>query len=218
MPRAARKRERTRGELVSAAEQLLAERGLDAISVDEITEAADVAKGTFYTHFDDKSDLATSIAYGIRMEMEQKVTELNQGIGDAAIRMANGLSTFFAFAIAQPVRARALVRLNPTIVDPVLPINAGLRSDVVFGANSKRFWVASVDAAVVVLLGIAVATVMRLTDSTHPVGQPYAFATQSLTTALIALGLRQAEAARLAKSAVESRRVEAQATRTGALT
>jgi hypothetical protein len=43
-PRTLRKRERTRGELVAAAERLVAARGLDALSIDEITEEADVAK------------------------------------------------------------------------------------------------------------------------------------------------------------------------------
>ena len=51
--RVSRKREKTRGELVAAAERLVAARGLDALSIDEITAAADVAKGTFYTHFAD---------------------------------------------------------------------------------------------------------------------------------------------------------------------
>ena len=207
-PRTVRKRERTRGEIVAAAEHLVAERGIDALSVDEITEAADVAKGTFYTHFDDKSELAAAIAQSIREELEQNVTMVNKGIVDAAVRMANGLATFFAFAIAQPVRARALVRLMPEIVDPTMPINEGIRGDVLLGSNTKRFWVASIDVAVVVLLGMSVAIVMRLTDTAHRLSQPYAFAIHSLTTALVTLGLKQAEAARLAQTAVETRRKE----------
>jgi hypothetical protein len=122
--------------------------------------------------------------------------------------MANGLSTFFVFAVTQPVRARALVRLMPEIVDPVMPINQGIRGDVVLGANTKRFWVASTDAAVVALLGMAVAAVMRLTDTVHRLSQPDGFAIHSLTTALVTLGLKQAEAVRLAQTAMESRRKE----------
>lgn len=207
-PRTLRKRERTRGEIVAAAEHLVAERGIDALSIDEITEAADVAKGTFYTHFNDKSELAAAIAQSIREELERNVTTVNKGIIDAAVRMANGLSTFFVFAVTQPVRARALVRLMPEIVDPVMPINKGIRGDVVLGANTKRFWVASTDAAVVALLGMAVAAVMRLTDTVHRLSQPDGFAIHSLTTALVTLGLKQAEAVRLAQTAMESRRKE----------
>src|SRR5579871_5501599 len=154
-PRTVRKRERTRGEIVAAAEHLVAERGIDALSIDEITEAADVAKGTFYTHFKDKTELAEAIAHSIRNELEQGVTSVNKGIFDAAVRMANGLSTFFEFAIDQPVRARALVRLMPDIMDPTMPINKGIRGDVILGSNTKRFSVISTDAAVVVLLGMA---------------------------------------------------------------
>jgi AcrR family transcriptional regulator len=208
MPRAVRKRARTRGELVAAAEQLVAKRGLDAVSVDEITEAADVAKGTFYTHFADKGDLAATIANHIRIELEEKITAVNDGVDDAAVRMANGLSTFFAFAVAQPVRARALIRLFPGVVDPEMPINAGVRSDVTLGLKTKRFWVASVNAAVVTLLGMASAAAMRLTDAAHRVADPYAFSSEVLTTALVALGLKRIEAAHLAKTAMDIRRKE----------
>jgi AcrR family transcriptional regulator len=37
--------------------RLFAERGFDSVTVDEITQAAGVAKGTFYTYFSVKSDI-----------------------------------------------------------------------------------------------------------------------------------------------------------------
>jgi AcrR family transcriptional regulator len=207
-PRGVRKRERTRTELVAAAEKLVARRGLDAVSIDDITEAADVAKGTFYTHFADKGDLGVAIAKHIRIELEEKVTALNEGVEDAAIRLANGLSTFFTFAIAQPTRARALIRLVPSVVDPDMPINAGIRNDVALGVKTTRFSVASVNASVVSLLGIALSAAMRLSDAEHRVTDAYVLSTDILTTALVAVGLKKSEAARLAKTAIEMRRRE----------
>lgn len=47
----------TRGALVAAALELFAGKGVEATSVDEITAAADVAKGTFYVHFQRKQDV-----------------------------------------------------------------------------------------------------------------------------------------------------------------
>lgn len=208
-PRTLRKRERTRAEIVAAAERLVAARGLDALSIDEITEEADVAKGTFYTHFEDKEDLAAEIARNIRLELEDKITATNEGVTDAATRMANGLSSMLAFAIAQPIRARALLRLIPGGVDPETPINAGIRGDVAMGVRAKRFAVASVNAAVVALIGIAMSTAMHLTDAKRRVAEPYAFAAEALTTALASLGVKQAEAARLAAAAMNARRKEA---------
>src|SRR6185369_15960586 len=109
--RAKSKRERTRDGLVAAAEGLFAARGPDAVSIDEITAAADVAKGTFYTHFADKDDIERTIAGTVRRALETEVTQTNAGIDDAGMRMANGLATYLSFAVRQPVRARTLLRL-----------------------------------------------------------------------------------------------------------
>lgn len=207
-PRTLRKRERTRGELVAAAERLVAARGLDALSIDDITEEADVAKGTFYTHFTDKDDLAAAIGRHIRIELEDKIAATNAGVADAGIRMANGLTSLCAFAIAQPVRARALLRLLPGGVDPDMPINAGIRGDVALGAKTKRFAVTSVNAATVATIGIAMSAGMRLSDQKRRVADPFGFAAELVAAALVALGMKQTEAVRLAKTAMDSRRKE----------
>src|SRR6185369_5465771 len=137
--RAKSKRERTRDGLVAAAEGLFAARGPDAVSIDEITAAADVAKGTFYTHFSDKEDIERAIAGAVRSELEAKVEEVNDGIDHAGVRMANGLSTYLSFAVRHPVRARTLLRLMSSAADPESPINSGIRGDVVLGVKQRRF-------------------------------------------------------------------------------
>ena len=43
---------------------LLAQRDVGALSVDEIVAAADVAKGSFYNHFQDKDAFAREIGAG----------------------------------------------------------------------------------------------------------------------------------------------------------
>lgn len=54
--RGARRRERTRRELLAAARQVFAQRGFHDASIAEITQAADVGVGTFYLHFRDKDE------------------------------------------------------------------------------------------------------------------------------------------------------------------
>jgi AcrR family transcriptional regulator len=50
-------RERTAQRLVDAAERLIARRGLEATSVEEIAEAAGYSRGAFYSNFKSKEDL-----------------------------------------------------------------------------------------------------------------------------------------------------------------
>ena len=47
-------REKTNKRLVNAALSVMAEKGLDAATINDITEAADVGFGSFYNHFSSK--------------------------------------------------------------------------------------------------------------------------------------------------------------------
>jgi AcrR family transcriptional regulator len=52
--RGARRKRETREKLLGAAFALMAERGVDGVAINEITEAADVGFGSFYNHFPSK--------------------------------------------------------------------------------------------------------------------------------------------------------------------
>jgi AcrR family transcriptional regulator len=56
-PRRARKKARTRSEIFHAALELFSERDFDAVTVEQICSAADVARGTFFLHFPSKTAL-----------------------------------------------------------------------------------------------------------------------------------------------------------------
>ncbi|HEY9683953.1 MAG TPA: TetR/AcrR family transcriptional regulator [Oculatellaceae cyanobacterium] len=59
--RRAKKREATKQDILQAAARLFAARGFDATSVEDISEAADVAKGTFYYNFQSKEDVVIAL-------------------------------------------------------------------------------------------------------------------------------------------------------------
>ena len=59
--RAQKRAFRTRKKLKEAALDVFSEKSVDAATVEEITEKADVGKGTLYQHFDDKEEIVVTL-------------------------------------------------------------------------------------------------------------------------------------------------------------
>lgn len=60
-PRILRRQQRTRQAILSAAVERFADRGVNAVSIEEIIEAADVSRGTFYKLFKSKEDVFSQV-------------------------------------------------------------------------------------------------------------------------------------------------------------
>ena len=66
-----RRRLQTRSLLIQTALQLILEQGYDAITIQEITDRADLGRGTFYLHFKDKENLVWSAFRDSFQKLEQ---------------------------------------------------------------------------------------------------------------------------------------------------
>ena len=67
-----RRRQRTRQQLKDAAGRLILERGYDAVSIQDITDALDLGRGTFYLHFRDKQEIVAAILRDTFQQMEMQ--------------------------------------------------------------------------------------------------------------------------------------------------
>lgn len=67
----------TRQKLVDTAEDLLKKNGFNALSVEDITNAAGVAKGTFYIYFKHKEDIVAEICRGYFKEIEIQINKMS---------------------------------------------------------------------------------------------------------------------------------------------
>jgi AcrR family transcriptional regulator len=56
-----RRRLQTRAKLITTHIELILEKGYDAITVQDITDRADLGRGTFYIHFKDKEDITWTV-------------------------------------------------------------------------------------------------------------------------------------------------------------
>src|SRR5258707_15101424 len=63
-----RKKGRTRADIYNAAMNLFLKRGFDSVTIDDICDAADVARATFFLHFPAKETLL--VEYGDRANAE----------------------------------------------------------------------------------------------------------------------------------------------------
>lgn len=126
---------RTRAALMAAGFELLVERPIDAIPIDDLVAKAGVAKGSFFNHFKDKSDFAAAIAKEVRLELEALVAKANETVSDPVERIAGGMRVGLEFAIRQPKRSMALLRSMGTPTMREHPLNDGLRADIEAAAS-----------------------------------------------------------------------------------
>jgi AcrR family transcriptional regulator len=145
--------------------ELLVERPVDAISIDEFVAAAGVAKGSFFNHFGDKRQLASAIASGIRIEVEQWVGQVNAGVADPLERLAGGMVAAASYALANPQRTAVLARsFNGMSLDDH-PINAGLLHDLRDARAAGAIDIPSEQAGVLYWLGVCQIVMGNIVES-----------------------------------------------------
>ena len=198
---AAPRRVRTRQALLDAGLRLMAEKPIDAISIDEIVRAAGVAKGSFFNHFEDKEAFAEAVAAQVRGEVEAGVAQLNAGIDDPASRVARAVCLYVLSALRDPRRAGVLLRASPQASHMTTPLNQGVVADISQGLLAGRFAVPTAEAGVLLVIGAAQAMLARVIGEPSP--SVAAVITQQLCALLLrGLGLAAGEADGIAARAV----------------
>lgn len=91
LSRQTRKTRATRKRLLNASSELFAEKGIDLTTIDDITQRADLAKGTFYYHFTDKNEVVA--------ELISKVLDGLVRIMEERCQAATDLRTLLEFII-----------------------------------------------------------------------------------------------------------------------
>ena len=85
------KRAKTRALILEAGAILLAERPPEALTVDAVVEAAGVAKGTFYYHFQSISELAAAVGAMLGESFDEILTPARLELQDPIARLAFGV-------------------------------------------------------------------------------------------------------------------------------
>ena len=188
---------KVRNALMKACGELLAEKPVDALTINEIVDRAGVAKGSFYNHFNDKESLAAAVSEAIRIEVEAKVEKSNLNVTDPAYKIARGMSNFIQFAVADPQRAVIMLRGFQRLSASDHPLNQSLQEHVREGIDSGRFQPRCEEAGMIQMIGCVYFTGLRILEQRLSPVQAIELSSKVFTLLLCGFGLEEAEARRI---------------------
>jgi len=102
------KAERTRRKLLDAAEQVFAAVGYHDASIVKITEAADVAQGTFYLYFSGKQQVFDEVVADLNLRVRRAMSEAARGATTRLEAERLGFAGFFRFTTEHPALYRVI--------------------------------------------------------------------------------------------------------------
>lgn len=193
--------QRTRAALIAAGHRLFAEHPVDAVAIDDIVQAASVAKGSFYTHFPDKDGLLDAVVLDIRSSIESRIRQVNADESDPAARIVRALCVYAGRVGEEPAHGHILLRnLHGGSADAAL--NEGLRRDLSDGLHGNRLLLPSVETGMLFVIG---AVHSALLSAVHHRDRGRAISdTQQICMLLLrGFGLFNVEAERIAAQAAD---------------
>jgi len=102
---------RTETRILEAALRVFANMGPDAPKIDDFVRAADIARGTFYNHFESVEELLDATSEWTTREVTHSIERAIDDLDGPALRLGVGLRLFFARAERDPVWCRFVERV-----------------------------------------------------------------------------------------------------------
>lgn len=100
--RVERRRQRNHEALIRAARNVMAEKGIDAATMQEIADRADVGAGTVYSYYRSKDDLAVAVLERLMHDLALRIEKVTDTFEDPAQVYAYGIRTVVIFATGDP--------------------------------------------------------------------------------------------------------------------
>jgi AcrR family transcriptional regulator len=189
-----RRKARTHAALIAAAQGLLAE-GRVEVSIQEITERADVGFGSFYNHFADKAELWDAAIIDTLHQHGQLVEDLTAKVADPAEVFCVALRVTGRLARRLPQLAQVLVNSGTKYLLSDEGLAPRARRDIEAAVATGRFDVEDTDLALV-MTGGALLGLLMLLDS-RPEVDAEELADEFAMRVLRSCGLSRADAKKL---------------------
>ncbi|MBW2391532.1 MAG: TetR/AcrR family transcriptional regulator [Deltaproteobacteria bacterium] len=157
-----RRRLRTRAALLAAAREVFASQGVEASTIQDITEAADVAKGSFYNHFDSKHAILRAVAEETLAELARALDVLTEPMSDDPARvLAVCLRHTLRACVEDPILGWFTLRAGEVITISDVALGVYGRRDIQRGIESGRLHFDDVELACTMIGGAAEALLRK---------------------------------------------------------
>jgi AcrR family transcriptional regulator len=137
-----RRKARTRRALIDAARRILAEQGTTDVSIQEITDTADVGFGSFYNHFETKAELFEAAVREVLDEYGESLDRACAELTDSAEIYAVGVRMTARLALTRPAVAQVLVQVGMSYAWAEQGLAARALRDLRRGVEDGRFTIA----------------------------------------------------------------------------
>jgi AcrR family transcriptional regulator len=205
------RRARMRKRLLDAAYRLFAIHGYDAPTIDDVVAEADVARGSFYNHFQTRDALFNAVADDIATDINSIIKPRLAGIADPAVRVTMALRIFVHLAVVHEPRGWILLRTMPLVGALNLEMKNYIHATFLEAVESGRFRAKSVAIVNDMALGLLLMTIRRVltekcgNDPVRDAGAAF----------LVAMGIQEAEARRIAYAPIDFEGITSESTKPG---
>lgn len=125
-----RRRERTRLDLLDAAERVISRKGYHGTRIADIAEEADVGLGTFYLHFKTKNEIFIELVANGAQMLRDQLTAAKAGAAGAADKLRITIATVLDAAAQAPELFRIVFGHSPAFLDLMVRVHEAFIGDL----------------------------------------------------------------------------------------
>jgi AcrR family transcriptional regulator len=199
LSRVERKRRDARTRIIIAAEALMRSQPVDAVTIQDITEAADIGHGTFYLHFKSKYEVLVPIIQQMASDWDAVLQQNLRDVDDPAETLAISTRHMARIIIGDPLWCWFLKHSGVPVEDMREAVGSFGGRDLGKGLFSGRFHLPEVAIGSGFLLGAFVNSLLTSLKADDPA----LTIDQAVEMILRVLGLDQAEAKLIAHRELE---------------
>lgn len=133
------KKDRTKAAIIDSAINVIAKKGYEKSSIQEVTKKAGVANGTFYNHYKDRKSIFEEIANLIAFELVKSIEEDEIHTKDPAEKLINATSRFIKHSVETPEWGSIFIEASDFTVHYEKDISMYLIKDIRHGIEKKIF-------------------------------------------------------------------------------